>query len=92
MPNFKKTDLLDLLDDNSETLEKVSDTITSTSRWSVNHTLVFRELATGKFFRAAYSVGATEQQDEGPWEHEGEVIAVVEVRPVEKVVTVYEPV
>lgn len=92
MPSFKKADLLDLLDDNSDALEKVSDTIIGTSRWSINHALVFREVETGKFFRAPYSVGATEQQDEGPWEHEGEVITAVEVRPVEKVVTVYEPV
>lgn len=91
MKTFKKEDLLNLLDDYSETLEKVSDTITSKSRWSINNELIFREKATGRFFGVGYSVGATEQQDEGPWEHDGDDIEVKEMVPVQRMVTFYEP-
>jgi hypothetical protein len=89
---FKKTELKELLDGETDELEKVSDTITSKSRWSVQHSMVFREKATGRFFRVGYSEGATEQQDESPFEYEPENVKVEEVRPVKRTVTVYEPV
>lgn len=87
---FKKDDLLAVLDDDCETLEKVSDAIVDNSRWSIQHSLIFKDKASGKFYAAGYSVGATEQQDEGPWEHDGDDIVCAEVRPVEKVVIVYK--
>jgi hypothetical protein len=92
LTTFKKEDLLEVLDDSSEGLEKVSDTITGKSRWSLNHALVFREKATGRHFSVGYSEGATEQQDEGPWEHDPDDVEVTEVRPVQRTVTAYEPV
>lgn len=92
MAKFNKEDLLDLLDDNCDTLEKVSDKIVGNRRWSVDHSLTFKDKASGKFYRTTYSVGATEQQDEGPWEYEEDMIECAEVRPIEKVVIVYEPV
>lgn len=58
--------------------------IVDTSRWSNHYELVFAH--EGKFYRTYYSVGATEQQDEGPWEYDGDEIECVEV--VEKEVTV----
>jgi hypothetical protein len=91
MPKFKKEALLEMLDGEKETLLKVSDTITGKSRWSLNHELLFQETSTGRFFIVCYSEGATEQQDESPFEYDGEDIEVTEVRPVEKMVTVYEP-
>jgi len=45
--------------------------ITSTSRWSVHHRIIFAYQ--GKFFEAYYSEGATEMQDESPWEYDKEV-------------------
>lgn len=88
---FKAADLRDLLGENSEALEKVEDRITGTGRWSVHHALVFRETATGNLYTTAYSVGATEQQDEGPFEYT-DTVTCDEVRPVEKMVVVYEAV
>ena len=55
----------------------VQDTITGHSRWSVHHQLIFEYQ--GKFLMAHYSVGATEQQEELPWEYKDEV-ECVEVR------------
>jgi hypothetical protein len=90
MPSFKK-DALQELNGESETLKKVSDTITGKRRWSLSHELIFQETSTGRFFLTHYSEGSTEQQDESPYEYDGEDIEVQEVRPVERTVTVYEP-
>jgi hypothetical protein len=89
MATFKKDALQDLVSGESGTLKKVSDTITGKSRWSLNHELVFQEEATGRFFCTHYSEGATEQQDESPFEYDPDDVEVTEVFPVEKTVTVY---
>lgn len=71
----------------------VSDRIVGTRRWSVDHEIVFRVPGQpeGEAWLTTYSVGATESQDEGPWEYENEVECTL-VRQVEKTVTVWEPV
>lgn len=76
----------------SETLKVVEDEITDTSRWSVHHRLVFKDLETDKFYLTYYSIGATEQQDEQPFQYEGEFIDCDEVIPVEVKVISYEKV
>ena len=56
------------------------------NRWSSIHQLVVRD-KNGKFWAATYRKGLTENQDESPFEYDGEV----EFREVEKVpVTTYE--
>lgn len=71
----------------------VSDEIDDTTRWSVLHTLIFRlpDQPENEAWEVSYSVGATEQQDESPWEYEEQVTATL-VRQVEKVVKVWEAV
>lgn len=49
----------------------IKDDIVDTSRWSIHHGIIFAH--DGKFYRTYYSVGATENQDESPWEYETEV-------------------
>ena len=61
---------------------KVQEVI-DTSRWSIIYELVFEY--EGKFYQTHYSVGATESQDESPWEYEDEV-ECVEVEEIEVVV------
>ncbi len=70
----------------------ISDEIDDTTRWSVLHTLTFRlaDQPECAAWSVGYSVGATEQQDESPWEHEPEVTATL-MRAVAKTVTVWEP-
>jgi hypothetical protein len=92
MAKFKKEDLQAVVAGESDTLETVSDRLIGKGRWTINHELVFRETASGRFFRVHYSEGATEQQDESPFEYATDDVAVVEVRPAERVVTVYEPI
>jgi len=61
--------------------------ICDTTRWSIVHRIVFE--FNQKFYESYYSVGATENQDESPYEFEDEVDCP-EVEPVEKTVVVYE--
>lgn len=49
----------------------IENRITGTRRWSEDHEIVFE--FNGKFYRTHYSCGATELQDESPWENENEV-------------------
>lgn len=65
----------------------VEDRIIDTSRWSTIHELIFTYQ--GKHYQSTYSCGATEMQDEGPWEYEKEV-ECTEVQQVEKIVKVWE--
>lgn len=72
--------------------EIISDRIIGHSRWSVVHEIIWRfaETPPGEAWRATYSRGATETQDERPWEHEKTVEATL-VREVERTVKVWEP-
>lgn len=83
---LSKEHMLDVLDDDEQI---VRDTQVGTSRWSIIHELIFKH--DGMLYRAKYRVGATEQQDETPWEHEDEVTCT-EVEAYEKTVTDYRPV
>lgn len=84
---FTKEFLLESMDDGTST---VYDKIVDTSRWSVLYERVFKH--DGKFYMTEYSVGATESQDESPYEYAPDEIECDEVRAVEKTVTVYEKV
>jgi len=70
--------------------ETVEENIVEHSRWSVRFVRIFRYQ--GKFYRTAYSVGATEQQDESPYEYSPDEVECPEVVPVKKLITVYEPI
>lgn len=83
---FKKDYLLDVLWEDQGTI--VEDKIIEHSRWSVIHSLVFKT-DDGKYYLTDYRVGATESQDESPWEYEGDEIECTEVVPVDKVITEY---
>ena len=67
----------------------VEDEIIDNSRWSIHHAIIFEHA--GKFYRTCYSVGATECQDESPWEYEDEVDCT-EVVQKEVTVTAWAPV
>lgn len=80
-----KNETLEILDDEKNTIENK---ITGTSRWSITHRIVFKK--DDKLYRAHYSVGATEMQDEGPWENVDEV-ECVEVEAAPETIIVYVP-
>lgn len=71
----------------------LADTIVDKSRWSIVREIIFRfdDQPEGEAYRAYYSVGATENQDERPWEYDKTIDADV-VRQVERMVKVWEPI
>lgn len=88
MPNkaFKKDELYA---DYDFKVDVVQDEIVDTSRWSVIHEIVFKY--EDKFYSTTYSEGATEMQDESPFQYDEE-IDCTEVHQVEKLVKVWEKV
>jgi hypothetical protein len=67
----------------------IDNKIIGTSRWSIQHEIIFQ--FEEKFYRTHYQVGATEYQDEYPWENENE-ITTEEVELVTKQIYVWEKV
>ena len=49
----------------------LDDKLIGTSRWSIQHEIIFQ--FEEKFYRTWYQVGATEYQDESPWEYDEEI-------------------
>lgn len=73
----------------TDDFKEISDEIVGTRRWSNDHEAVFQRISDGKFFSVSYSRGATESQDEKPFEYDKEAV-FSEVFRVEKTVIVYE--
>jgi hypothetical protein len=68
------------------------DDVTDTSRWSIHYRLVFRVpgMQDGLAWETSYSVGATESQDECPWDDDPDVECTL-VRLASKVVPAWVP-
>lgn len=79
---FAKEDLQD------EIGETILDEITDTTRWSVLRRRVFA--FEGKCYETNYSHGATEIQDERPYEYDPEIIECKEVFPTEVTTVIYK--
>jgi hypothetical protein len=64
----------DIVDQCHPDFKTVSSTIVNTGRWSIHYEDIVCHLPTGKHYLAEYQVGATEIQDERPFEyHDGDV-------------------
>ena len=87
---FAKELLLEILYNAAEGFGLIGNEIIDTSRWSIQYKLIFEQLDTGKFYHTYYQVGATECQDESPFEFEDDMIECVEVEPVEVTVIQYK--
>lgn len=85
---FPKETLREMLWEDVDGFEIVENEISGTSRWSIHYRLVFKH--DGKFYLTSYSVGATESQDESPFEYSPDEVECKEVFPVEKTIIVYE--
>lgn len=66
----------------------VEDRIVGTRRWSVVYEIVVQRKTDGKYFKDNYRRGATEMQDESPYEYSEPNFT--EVYPVTKTYIVYE--
>ena len=86
---FSKEVMADIAyNDCPEGFEKIEDKIIDHSRWSVIHQMIFSH--NNKFYSSTYSVGATEQQDEGAYEYAPAEVKCQEVKQVERVIKVWE--
>jgi hypothetical protein len=85
---FTKEFLQALVTDDQEGADVIINELVDTSRWSVHYRMVFK--FEDKFYQTFYSCGATETQDESPYEYDGAQIECKEVFATEKVITVYE--
>lgn len=74
----------------SDRFKVIEDNIIDTSRWSIQREAIFEDTKTGKYYSTYYSVGATECQEEGPFEYDDPELT--EVHQVEKVVKFWEAV
>lgn len=81
-----KDKMLDILWESDDLVE---DKVIGTGRWSVHHRIVFKH--EGRFYQTEYSIGATESQDERPWEYDDDVESI-EVHKVPKTIEVWEAV
>lgn len=79
MGQFSKEFLRGVISGDSEA-KVIEDTLIDHRRWVVRHRMVFKYQ--DKFYEVCYDVGATELQDEGPFEWEQDPITVKEVRPI----------
>lgn len=85
---FNKDYLMDELDLPYE--NTIVNRIVNTTRWSIIHEIVFED--NGKFYMTTYSEGATECQDESPWEYDDDEVKCTEVELKEVKVKKWVPV
>jgi hypothetical protein len=78
----------DIVWEENEDFQIIYDHLKGKSRWSDIHEIVVQRISDGKYFKSSFRRGATESQDERPYEYGDAVFN--EVVPVEKTVIVYE--
>jgi len=85
---FSSETAREIIFDDDEDFRLVETEQLTNSRWSLHYRTVVKRTADGKFFATVYSKGATEYQEERPFDNDPPVFT--EVFPVEKTITVYE--
>lgn len=78
----------DIVDGEDSNFVTIEDKIVGTRRWSIEYEIVVQRKTDGKYFKDGYSRGATEMQDEQPYEYSEPNFT--EVFPVTKTYVVYE--
>lgn len=59
--------------------EEIEQELVDTTRWSIIYSGVFQHTESGKFYQTSWSRGATESQDEGPFEYDAPELTEVEL-------------
>lgn len=77
-----------MIQDDHENWDTIESSIVDTSRWSNMYEGVFAHLPSNKFYSFSWSEGATECQDESPFEYE-DVVEGTEVERKEVMQTVW---
>jgi len=85
---FPKEFMQNLVWGDAEDATVIERNIAGHSRWSVDYDIIFQ--VGDKYYSSSYSVGATESQDERPFQYDEDEIEVDEVIPVVELVTVWK--
>jgi hypothetical protein len=80
----------DIVYNDHDDWERIEGEVIDTSRWSIHYEGVFKHKPSGKHYSLCWSVGATETQDEGPFDYDDP--EPVEVVKKEVTVTKWVPV
>ena len=64
-----KEEARDIVCGDHDDYDVISNKIINLSRWNVRREVIIKRLSDGKFFKENYSEGATEHQDEIPFEY-----------------------
>ena len=80
---FKKTTLQEMVvwGDTPDDITIIYNNLIDTSRWSTHHEMVFKQGEV--YYISHYSNGATERQDESPYEYDDDLVTCEEVVPKE---------
>ena len=81
--NISVEDAREIAWDEHEDWEQVLEEITGQSRWSIDYMGICKHKPTNKTYRFYYSRGATESQDEEPYQYDDGEIDVIEVEQKE---------
>lgn len=86
---LKGRELREIIWEEHDDWQIIADEITEHTRWSVRSEAICRHIPTDKYYLIPYSVGATEHQDERPFEYVlDEDVEIYEV--VKKEITTYK--
>ena len=89
---FNKETLKEIIYDDHEDFDVIQKEIVDTTRWSTVEEAIFLDKTTNKYYATTYSYGATECQDESPYDCGPDKIEVDEVEPKEATVIKYVPI
>jgi hypothetical protein len=87
---LSKEEACEIINDDHEEWDTIKIQTNGNSRWSIRKSGIFKHLPTGKFYELEWSQGATEHQDERPFQYSDP--DPIEVHQVERVMIVYEKV
>ena len=80
---FTKEIMQEIASEDTDDFTIIKQHVIDTTRWATVHEMIFGELSTGKFYRSYFNRGATEMQDERPYEYDSAIIKCWEVVEVE---------
>ena len=89
---FKKEDLQEMVYGDSDKLESIEDNIIESDRWSYLNEVIFKDVESGKHYKSNYRTGATENQDESPYEYADNEEECIEVEQKEVLVKQWVPI
>lgn len=89
---FTREQLLSFLQEDEEDGTAVVNQLVESTRWSLIYKFIFKFIFKfeGKYYETSYLRGATEYQDEQPWQNKKEV-ECTEVEPYTRMVIDYRP-